>query len=204
MPVLINFKICDNAKECGGIAVCPTKALSYDEDKNTIVIDNNKCINCFACEKECPIGAIHVASSEAEYNKLKEEINNDTRKTKDLFVDRYGAMPLSDFFIIEEKELINKVETNKLLFIEIYHDDYIQCLLKSIPIKDLIDNIDEDVLYYKIKVNELLKEKYNINEYPALLIFKNSKLLGKIDGYYDENQLHELKNKINNIIKKQS
>lgn len=44
MAVLVNFKICDNAKECVGIAVCPTGALSYDDDKNTIVIDNEKCI----------------------------------------------------------------------------------------------------------------------------------------------------------------
>ena len=41
MAVLINFKICDNAKECGGIAVCPTGALSYDDEKESIVIDND-------------------------------------------------------------------------------------------------------------------------------------------------------------------
>ena len=40
MPVLINFKICDNAKECGGIAVCPTGAISYVENKESLVIDN--------------------------------------------------------------------------------------------------------------------------------------------------------------------
>ena len=32
MAVLVNFKICDNAKECGGITVCPTGALSYDDE----------------------------------------------------------------------------------------------------------------------------------------------------------------------------
>ncbi|HOZ53996.1 MAG TPA: 4Fe-4S binding protein [Bacilli bacterium] len=202
MSVLINFNICDNSKECSGIAICPTGALSYDENKNTIVIDNSKCTNCSLCEKECPIGAIHVAKNDEEYSIIKKEISSDNRKIKDLFVDRYGAMPLSDFFIIEEKDLINKIKTNKLLFIEVYHDDYIQCLLKSIPIKDLIDNIDEDVLYYKIKINDVLEETYNINEYPTLLIFKDSKLLGKIDGYYDENMFKELKNKINEILKK--
>ena len=40
MSVLINFKICDNAKECGGIEVCPTGALSWDEENETIKIDN--------------------------------------------------------------------------------------------------------------------------------------------------------------------
>ena len=32
MSVLINFKICDNAEVCGGIEVCPTGALSWDEE----------------------------------------------------------------------------------------------------------------------------------------------------------------------------
>ena len=33
MSVLINFKICDNAKECGGISICPTGALKWNEEK---------------------------------------------------------------------------------------------------------------------------------------------------------------------------
>ena len=66
MAVQVNFKICDNAKECGGVAVCPTGAFSYDEEKNTIVIDNDKCISCGLCEKECPIGAIIVTKTEEE------------------------------------------------------------------------------------------------------------------------------------------
>lgn len=44
MSVLVNFKICDNAKECGGILTCPTGALSWDEEKETININNEKCI----------------------------------------------------------------------------------------------------------------------------------------------------------------
>ena len=63
MAVLVNFKICDNAKECGGIAVCPTGALSWNEEKESIEIDNDKCISCGLCEKECPIGAIMVAKN---------------------------------------------------------------------------------------------------------------------------------------------
>ena len=110
MAVYINFKICDNASECGGIEACPTKALTWDEEKETIKIDNDKCISCGKCEKECPIGAIRVGKTEEECKKIEREIDEDIRATKDLFVDRYGAAPLSEFFMIESSEIEEKVE----------------------------------------------------------------------------------------------
>ena len=198
MAVLINFKICDNAKECGGIEVCPTGALSWDEENETIKIDNEKCISCGSCKNSCPIGAIRVASDDDEYKKISKEIEDDPRTTKDLFVDRYGAAPLSEFFMIEEKDL-NKKIGDGITLVECYEDDSIQCLLKSIPIKDITSNMPKDTMFYKVEANEELKKKYNINELPTLLLFKNGNLLGKIEGYYQVEQKEELINKINEI-----
>jgi len=56
--VLINFKICDNFKDCSGIAVCPTKAFYWDRKKRTIAVDNEKCKSCGLCEESCPVDAI--------------------------------------------------------------------------------------------------------------------------------------------------
>ena len=198
MAILINFKICDNAKECGVIEVCPTGALSWDEENETIKIDNEKCISCGSCENSCPIGAIRVASDDDEYKKISKEIEDDPRTTKDLFVDRYGAAPLSEFFMIEEKDL-NKKIGDGITLVECYEDDSIQCLLKSIPIKDITSNMPKDTMFYKVEANEELKKKYNINELPTLLLFKNGNLLGKIEGYYQVEQKEELINKINEI-----
>jgi len=201
MPVLINFKICDNAKECGGVGVCPTGALSYDNEKETIVIDNNKCTSCGLCERECPIGAIMVAKNDEEYKKLKEEIDNDKRTTKDLFVDRYGASPLSEFFMIDADDLNSKVNNKSLTLIECYNDDSIQCLLKSIQIKEITKDLQNDTLFYKVEANNEIINKYSLKELPSLLLFKEGKLLGKIEGYYEEKDKEELFSKLENLLK---
>ncbi len=200
MSVLINFKICDNAKECGGIAVCPTGALSWDEEKETIKIDNDKCISCGLCEKECPIGAIKVAKTNDEYDKIKRSIDEDPRTTKDLFVDRYGAVAISDFFKLNIEDIEEKVQKDCYTLVEIYNPDMAECLLKSIPIRELTDNFPKDTLFYKVESAEKI-EKYGIVELPSLLVFKSGKLLGHIDGYYNTDEKSTVVSKLDEFIK---
>ena len=200
MAVLVNFKICDNAKECGGIAVCPTGALSWNEEKETIDIDNEKCISCGRCEKECPIGAIIVAKNDEEYKNIKKEIDEDPRTTKDLFVDRYGAVAISDFFKIELSDIKDKTGKDCITLIEIYNPDVAECLLKSIPIKELTKNLPKDTLFYKAESDKVIDE-YEITELPSLSVFKKGKLLGHISGYYTTDEKEEVISKLTSILK---
>ena len=202
MAVFVNFKICDNAKECGGVEVCPTGAFSWEEEKETIVLENQKCISCGLCEKECPIGAIRVGKTEEECQKIEKEIEDDPRTTKHLFVDRYGAAPLSEFFMIEASDISDKIKNKGLTFIECYKDDSIQCLLKSIPIKELTVDLDHDTLFYKVEVDDEVIDKYDLYAFPSLLIFKDGKYLGKVEGYYSNDKKDDFIEEIYQIIEK--
>lgn len=200
MAVYINFKICDNASECGGIEVCPTGALTWDEEKETIKIDNEKCISCGKCEKECPIGAIRVGKTDEECKKIEREIEEDKRTTKDLFVDRYGAAPLSEFFMIEEAEIEEKIFGKSLVLIECYQDSSIQCLLKSIPVKEITKGLPSDTLFYKASFEEEKENEFGIQEFPALLIYQEGKLKGKVEGYFETSDKEKFMNQVNTII----
>ncbi len=199
MPVLINFKICDNAKECYGIEVCPTGAFHWDEKNKTITVDESKCILCGKCEKACAVGAIRVARNEEEYRKIKMEFDEDPRKASDLFVDRYGAMPIHPAFLTDEKNFDRDIlESTKMVILELFNDDSIECLIKSIPIKELFKGMD--VKYRKMGTEDKsLLKKYKIKKFPSLLFFKDGKLIGEIQGYYNIDKKKELQKKINEI-----
>lgn len=203
MAVLINFKICDNLKDCSGIAVCSVGAFYWDGQKKTIAVDNKKCISCGQCEEACPVGAIRVVQTQEEYQKIKKEIDEDPRKVSDLFVDRYGAEPLDPaFFVSRDKFRIQILEATQIAVVEFFSPDSIRCLLYSIPIKDLFG--DYNVKYRKIKVKkgDPLLKKYKVTKLPSMLFFKDGRLRGKIEGYYDRKQKKFLVKEIRKIMDK--
>ena len=200
MPVLINFKICDNAKECNGAAVCPTGALSWDDKKKTIKIDNKKCTSCGKCESACMIGSIMVAKNEKEYKGFKKEIDNDLRKASDLFVDRYGASPIGPVFLIPKGKFdLEVLQSSKMVAVELYDNDSIKCLLVSIPVSELLKDLPVKYRKFEVKDKEILK-KYKISQLPAMLFFQDGKLVGKIEGFYGKEQKKELEGKIGKIV----
>ena len=201
MPVLINFKICDNAKECNGIAVCPTGALSWDDEEKIIKIDNEKCINCRKCEEACMVDAIYVAKNEKEHQKMQKEIDADPRKRVDLFVDRYGAEPIHPAFLISDNKFqLEVLESDKLVAVECFDENSIMCLLKSIPIKELLSGYS--LKFRKLEIRKELIGKLKIKKLPALLFFQGGKCLGKVEGYFENKQKGVLAKKVEAILGK--
>jgi len=182
-------------------AVCPTGALTWDQKKKRIKVDNEKCISCGLCEKSCMVEAIFVAKDEKEYKKIEKEIKSDRRKVTDLFVDRYGAQPVGlAFLITEEKFELEVLGSDKLVAVEMFEDDSIMCLLKSIPVKELLK--DYSVKYRKMETDKKLAKKFGIKKFPTLAFFQKGKMIGKVEGYYDKKKKEELVKKIKAIIKK--
>ena len=103
-------------------------------------------------------------------------------------------------FTSTEENIDTVMHSQRPFMIELYKEDTIECLLKSIPIKDITDNIDEEVLFYNLEKTDALTEKYNISEYPCLLAFKSGELLGKIEGYYSIDEQADFEAEINKII----
>lgn len=54
--ILWNSDACEKCQSCVG--ECPTKAISFDDEKDTIVRDKNKCLRCSICYQTCPFGVI--------------------------------------------------------------------------------------------------------------------------------------------------
>lgn len=199
MPVAINFKICDNSQDCSGLDVCPTGVFEWNKDKQTLTAHNEKCIVCGKCKDCCPVGAIYFAKNKEEYEKIVKEIEEDPRQVADLFVDRYGASPIVPSQQVDEKNFVTRIlESQKIGVLEAYDDNSIQCLLKSIPMKELLHGFD--VKYRKMKVDLKFTKKYGIKELPALVFFRKGKLVGKIEGYYPVGKKLELVQKIKIIL----
>ena len=197
MAVQINWKICDNDKACGGIEVCPTGALYWNEAESTIGINNALCISCRKCVAEgCPVGAIIVTDSDEEFEQAKQDIENDPYDKEQLFVDRFGAAPISDNVLIE-KDVLSEKTLSGITFVERFTDSSIQCLIHSIKVDDIRYKTGLSFAYYKCED----AEADETTEYPVLDIYIGGILKGSIEGYYSEEQFDEFVEKINDILR---
>lgn len=75
MPIIINQRACDRSPGCPAVRSCPNGALRYNPVLNRVEVNNEECLECAACVRRCPTGAVRQARSyeELEYLKAKFE-----------------------------------------------------------------------------------------------------------------------------------
>ncbi|MCL5039576.1 MAG: thioredoxin [Firmicutes bacterium] len=94
MPILVDYRACDDSPACSAVRVCPKGALRFDRNKGKIVADNSKCTACSApCTQVCPAGALKYYATMEELKKAETEISSSTLTKDDLLEQRYGLRP---------------------------------------------------------------------------------------------------------------
>lgn len=187
MPGVINYKICDLAPECGGIEVCPAGALLWNKKAKRPEIDNNKCVSCGVCVRECPVGAIVVVKTQEEFGEVLRRIKNDSRSEKELWRERLGCQPgrtppLAKIITPKnfEKEI---VQVKDLLVVDVWNEETLDCRYHSILWEEL--GFAQRVAFKKLRGDEYpeLVKKLKITKFPTLLIFKDGKEVSRKEGY---------------------
>ena len=90
----------------------------------------------------------------------------------------------------------------KPILVEVYTEDTIDCLIKSIPIKEIFKCIGkEDLRYRKVEnTSEEFLTQYNIKELPCLLYIENNEIKWKVEGFYSVEEKEKLFEKIKKFI----
>jgi len=187
MPVVINYKICDLAPECGGIEVCPNGAFFWNKKTKRPEVDNERCLSCGICARECPVEAILVATTEGEYQRLLEKVKNDPRSEKDLWRERLGCQPgrtppLAK--VVTPKNFSQEVARTKAPFVlDVWSEATLDCRYHSLLWDDL--KTTGRIRFKKLDGGEdsKLAKKLGVTRFPTLLFFKEGKEVGRREGY---------------------
>ena len=83
---------------------------------------------------------------------------------------------------------------------ELFDDDSIECLLKSIPVSEIIQSLPQCAGYKKVQASAEVCDSYGISDLPALLVFSEQQLLGSVSGYVESEQSYVLIEKLGDII----
>lgn len=211
MPIMINLNICDNSPECSGIEVCDYDVITWDEGlldplgkKGVLHVDNSKCTSCGACvgENGCPVGAIIFTESFEELKKIEKDVYINIDTVRSLFVDRYGAEPIDNDIYINVEQVQNILnKKNGIVLLEEFAEWSIECLLTSIPVELIVRQLEsittKKIHYYKCNCTHIRNGE---NTYPVLLIFEDSKFLGKIEGYLDNDEFDKMITSLKQIL----
>ena len=88
---------CIDVLDVSCVSVCPVDCIHYDEGVDRkLFIDPNECIDCGACEPECPVNAIFSEDELPEDQVEFLEMNRELAEIWPNITEKKDALPDSD------------------------------------------------------------------------------------------------------------
>jgi thioredoxin 1 len=182
MPVFIDPRICDKQMICDLMKVCPMSAIYQDEKEGTFEIDSTKCNECLLCVKACPYLAVKLAKDTGELGELRVnagrvKFNRDAHLT-----EIYGAKPGGiGKAELNDSNFQEKVGSKTPTLVSFWgaHSGVIAPSLKWIE-KRYRGKMK--VAHIKIAENPESCKKYAITTTPTLILFREGKQIGRLEG----------------------
>ena len=181
MPVFIDSRICDNQDVCDVKKICPSNAVSLDK-KEGMIIDRAKCTGCLLCLKACPYLAVKLAKDENELAEFKKKLKRaklDRRahiaKIYGTKLGRVGGIQLKDSNF--RKKVDSKVPT--LVIFWGAHSGVMAPLLREAGRRHR-DKLR--IAYVRFADNPKTSKKYAIATTPTLVLFREGKEIGRLEG----------------------
>lgn len=192
---ILHKQICDNFSQCPSMLACEESGRKYGHHtaiyinkEGKIDINKDNCIGCAFCMEKC--GLFRIVPGLYKELEFMKEFSNDPRNKMNFTVERFGCdiinkqeYSIKDFRLIEE--YISGTQTDKVNILEFVDESLVMCPFQAIEV-DYIRNQFMCIGEYKkyvinaldIEVFRRIKELFGINQFPAILLIYNGKVLG--------------------------
>lgn len=171
---------CDNTPGCPVIPACPNDIFYYDYDIDKLLLNDNKCIECGICVRECEHDAVRLFDSKIKKDQEEDQYG---MVLAERIKDHYGIEPISIKNNNDVKEIFefNKNSSNNILLF-VYGswlaESYIGYSFLIEMLSELKEEIN-DLEVYKIDVRNI---NIDISGLPAYITISNGKVINKYNG----------------------
>lgn len=193
MPVLIDYRVCDNAPGCGASRACPTGAIAYDRHENKVLVNNDNCIDCEhqPCVHYCPAGAVKFAATYEELEKLKAAVESSSLSRDDLLEQKYGIRPGDprelgpNLIHVDDENFAAEVVNSPLpVVVDFWAEWCAPCRILAPTFKALAAEYEGRVRFAKLDTEEAPRTaaRYGIMSIPTMLFFVDGRVVDQAVG----------------------
>lgn len=169
---------CDNTPGCPVIEACPKDIFYYDYDIKKLLLNENKCIECGICVRECEHDAVRLIDSNLD---KKQEEDQYGMALANRIKDHYGIEPVSIANNNQIKEVDEfKNDNNILLFV--YGSWLAESYIGYSFLIEMLSELKEEIEELEVYKIDLRNVDIELSGLPAYVTIQNGKVINKYIG----------------------